>query len=138
MDYEEYKRSAPLCSTHAVPGGARAGCLVCIIIRFSRALSEIDYLCGTPNEMRVSSYDIHCDEQTVIEHVRKKLENSEPEALRTSFLKEREGFVEQHRIHEDRIEALQKTLEALQMVLVELLALYNSYDGSVRDEHPHA
>jgi hypothetical protein len=36
-------------------------------------LSRIDYLCGDRNDMGVSGYDVHCDEEAVVRHVRNRL-----------------------------------------------------------------
>ena len=66
-----YKQTAPLCDEHRPQGGVRANCLVCGLIELSHALSEIDYLCDEPNDMHVSSYDVHCDPNVVIAHVQK-------------------------------------------------------------------
>ena len=66
-----YKQTAPLCDEHRPQGGVRANCLVCGLIEISHALSEIDYLCDEPNDMHVSSYDVHCDPNVVIAHVQK-------------------------------------------------------------------
>jgi len=44
----------------------RDGC-----IKLSAALSEIDYLCGEPNEMHVSGFDVHCNEDAVVDSVRR-------------------------------------------------------------------
>ena len=37
------------------------------------ALSEISYLCGEPNDMHVSIYDLDCDEDGVVEDVKRAL-----------------------------------------------------------------
>lgn len=42
--------------------------------RLSRALSQIDYLFGEPNEMECSTYDIQQNENAVVELVRKTIE----------------------------------------------------------------
>ena len=51
----------------------RAGCK-----KLAAALSRIDYLCGPPNEMEVSDYDLHCDENVVVERVRQVLAAHQP------------------------------------------------------------
>lgn len=45
--------------------------------RMSAALSRIDYMCDKPNEMEVSGYDVHCNEQAVVDHVQKVLSTKE-------------------------------------------------------------
>lgn len=61
-----YKNIAPLCEEHSVLGGARAGCLVCSIIKLRSALSRVSYAAGPPNEMGVSVYDVFPDEDQVV------------------------------------------------------------------------
>lgn len=64
------KRSAPLCEEHLITGsGTRAGCVMCGLIEESRAFSRISYLLQLPNNMEVSDYDIHCDEQLVVKRL---------------------------------------------------------------------
>jgi hypothetical protein len=38
-------------------------------LEMNAALSRIDYACGTPNEMGVSEYDLHCDPVLVVARV---------------------------------------------------------------------
>ena len=66
---EAWQRAAPLCEQHQPNGGARATCLICALQVLSRAISEIDYLIGKPNEMHVSNYDVHQDEAQVVSRV---------------------------------------------------------------------
>jgi hypothetical protein len=47
---------------------------------YSAALGRIDYLCGEPNEMECSAYDVHKDETAVIKAVEKL--KAERDALR--------------------------------------------------------
>ena len=68
-----YRRSAPLCDEHLSSSGTRSGCPYCAMIKMAAALSEIDYLCGEPNDMHVSGYDVWCNEEAVVENVRKRL-----------------------------------------------------------------
>ena len=68
-----YQKAAPLCDKHKPSDGARSGCVVCGLIELSSALSQIDYLCGEPNEMRVSGYDVHCEPLAVVERVKIKM-----------------------------------------------------------------
>lgn len=69
----ELEKALPTCDKHKPMGGARATCVVCAGIKLSGALSQISYLCGPPNEMEVSEYDTHYDEQLVVEQVRKSI-----------------------------------------------------------------
>ncbi len=71
---------APLCAEHSKPGGKRALCLVCACRDLSAALSRISYLCGEPNEMQCGPYDLHCDENAVVEQVRAYCEQLRAEA----------------------------------------------------------
>ena len=43
--------------------------------RLMAALSKIDYLCGKPNEMQLSDYDLHGDEQLVVKAVERLTNN---------------------------------------------------------------
>lgn len=64
-----WRAATPLCEKHLPSGGTRGGCLICGLEAMSHALSRIDYLCGPPNDMEVSSYDISCNEESVVTHV---------------------------------------------------------------------
>jgi hypothetical protein len=67
------EKAAGFCRLHQPDGGER-NCLVCAVEMLSRALSEISYLCGEPNEMHVSEYDTHYSELAVVEQVKRKLQ----------------------------------------------------------------
>ncbi len=64
-----WRAATPLCEKHLPNGGTRGGCLICGLENMSRALSRIDYLCGPPNDMEISAYDIHCNEDEVVKRV---------------------------------------------------------------------
>jgi len=69
----ELEKALPTCDEHKPRGGARATCIICACEKLSGALSQISYLCGPPNELEVSEYDTHYDEQLVVEQVRKRI-----------------------------------------------------------------
>ena len=66
----DWQKAAPLCDEHQPSGGARSSCLVCGLRQMSYAFSRIDYMLGEPNDMEVSDYDLHCDENVVVERLR--------------------------------------------------------------------
>jgi len=62
---------AGFCDEHRPSAGSGYGtCLVCAARSLSRALSQIDYTVGEPNEMEVSIYDVAPVEEDVVERVR--------------------------------------------------------------------
>jgi len=71
VELAQYKASSPLCEEHKPTGGARGSCLVCACIKLSAAIDRIDYACDEPNEMEVSGYTVHCNEDVVVENVQK-------------------------------------------------------------------
>ena len=78
IEARRYQHAAPLCENHRPDGGVRAMCLVCAIERLQSALSRIDYLCMEPNEMGVSDYDCHYDEEAVVRRVEAALKQQSP------------------------------------------------------------
>ena len=68
---EEVEKAVQLCADHQPHGGARSGCVICAGMRLIAALSRIDYICGSPNEYKVSGYDVHCNEDAVVERVQR-------------------------------------------------------------------
>ena len=87
----KYRKAAPLCEDHQPTNGTRSGCMICALIESGAAISRIDYLCGEPNEMEVSGFDMHCDQKVVIEHVRQRL------AERAETIERWEAFEHQRR-----------------------------------------
>ena len=67
----QWQKATALCPDHQPSGGARSACILCGLLRLSAALSAIDSLCEEPNEMHVSDYDVHMNEQAVIARVKK-------------------------------------------------------------------
>lgn len=67
-ELDEALKAGGFCEKHKPDGGAR-NCLVCGCEKLSFALSQISYLCGAPNEMRVSEYDTHFNEEEVVKQV---------------------------------------------------------------------
>lgn len=65
-----HQKAAPLCDKHKPTGGSRSVCLICAIRAQQDCLSRISYACGEPNEMEVSSYDWHGDEESVVDQVK--------------------------------------------------------------------
>jgi hypothetical protein len=66
-------RLAPLCDEHGSGEGARSGCPYCALHRLCGALSKIDYMCGEPNEMECSAFDVSYNEDAVVENVKRRL-----------------------------------------------------------------
>jgi hypothetical protein len=85
---EDLKKSLNACGEHQPTGGTRASCLVCAVQKLSHAISRMDYACGEPNEMGVSPYDLHYDEDKVVARVEKMC--TENAALREAIDRARE------------------------------------------------
>ena len=73
-ELDRLRRLAPLCDKCSSGHGTRSGCPYCSMKKLYTALSQIDYACGEPNEMRVSGFDVHCDENAVVTRVKTTLD----------------------------------------------------------------
>jgi len=80
--------AAPLCD--APNGGVRSSCLVCGLIKLSSALSRICYATEPPNEMECSAYDVHCDEDAVVDAV--KAQRAQLDEARTALEQDAKAF----------------------------------------------
>lgn len=67
-ELKRYQYAGGFCEKHKPNGGARS-CIICGIMKLSAALSQISYACEPPNEMEVSGYDVHCNEDAVVRQV---------------------------------------------------------------------
>ena len=76
-----YEKAAPLCAQHQPTGGCRSGCVVCSGEKLQHALSRISYTCELPNEMEVSAYDVHYNEDAVVEQVQRRLAQARAEGM---------------------------------------------------------
>lgn len=72
-ELDNYKKASAFCEEHIPSGGGRGYCVVCAGQKLSAALSAISYACEEPNEYQVSYYDVYCDEDAVVEQVKRKL-----------------------------------------------------------------
>ena len=57
------------CEKHQPSGGVR-NCVICGMIELTHALHEIDYALSEPNEMELTDYDLHYDEDEVVRKVK--------------------------------------------------------------------
>lgn len=74
---EKAEAAAGFCDKHKPDGGHR-NCLVCGCENLQHALIRISYLCETPNEMQVSDYSIHYNEDAVVKQLQDKLAKMVP------------------------------------------------------------
>jgi hypothetical protein len=77
-EIERLTRLAPLCKGCGSGNGTRSGCPYCCIVALQESLSEIDYVCGEPNEYHCSLYDADLDHKRVVERARTALANPAP------------------------------------------------------------
>ena len=84
-ELDRLRKLAPLCADCGRGHGTRSGCPYCAMKKLCAALSQIDYAAeepnaGEPNDMQVSGFDVHCNEDAVVVHVKATLDR-----LRTSL-----------------------------------------------------
>lgn len=75
---ELVEKEKQLAESQAYANKCREGC-----IALSHSIDRIDYLCGEPNEMGVSDYCVHQNDEAVVERVKAKL--TELEAMREAI-----------------------------------------------------
>jgi hypothetical protein len=83
QEIQRQKKAGAWCEKHKPYGGARSVCVICSCVKLQSALSRISYLCGPANEMECGPYDLHCDEDAVVEQVKNL--RAENEALKDAL-----------------------------------------------------
>ena len=91
------KSAAGLCEKHKPDGGSR-NCLVCACEKLSHALSRISYICGQPNELQASDYDVHFNEDEVVKQVEAWKSLAERLAGQLQEIKTASAFYREHNV----------------------------------------
>lgn len=107
---QRHVAAAPFCDEHKPMGGSRGGCLACRLREDAAALSRISYIAGSPNDMGVSAYDLHCLPGAVVEEVRRRVDSLQAEV--TTIAEQYQEVGHLWRLAEDRADSLQARLDA--------------------------
>lgn len=92
----ELEDATRLCEKHRPNGGVRAMCLICAGLKLQAALSRVSYACEEPNEMECSAYDVHADEDAVIEQVKRL--KADAVVLRDALTKAADTFADYSKV----------------------------------------
>lgn len=87
-------------------------------IAYIATISTIDYACGEPNEMRCSDFDVHGNEEAVVERVRTLVAVAAQRQERiTQLEKERDDWVDASHMHKKAANDLAHVVTTVQIAL---------------------